>query len=142
MGRVRGQHDGIAFYTIGQRKRINVGSAVPLYVIDIDPKDNTVVVGGDDDLMAIGLVADDCNWIAASCVEGVDRVTAKVRYNMKAVPATVRAGASEGQIRLTFDDPQRAVTAGQSLVMYDGDIVVGGATIDSRITVLKQELHV
>jgi tRNA-specific 2-thiouridylase len=132
-GKVRGTHDGVAFYTIGQRKRINVGSAIPLYVIDINAADNTVIVGNEDDLMANGLEADDCNWIACAGVAEADRVTAKVRYNMKAVPARVMAGQTESAIRVMFDQPLRAVSPGQSLVMYDGDVVVGGATINSRI---------
>jgi tRNA-specific 2-thiouridylase len=140
-GKIRGTHEGIAFYTIGQRKRINVGSAVPLYVIDIDAKSNTVLVGDDNDLMAIGLEADDCNWIAAASVHDVRRVTAKVRYNMRAVPAMVEMGSTEHRIRLHFDQPQRAVSPGQSLVMYDGDVVIGGATINSRISGAAQETH-
>jgi tRNA-specific 2-thiouridylase len=140
-GKVRGVHDGIAFYTIGQRKRINVGSPVPLYVIDIDTSANTVVVGGDEDLKAIALEADDCNWIAAPSVAEVDRVTAKVRYNMRAVPARVQRGDTDETIRLIFDEPQRAVTPGQALVMYDGDTVIGGATINRRIAATAVETH-
>ena len=140
-GNVRGAHDGIAFYTIGQRKRINIGSAIPLYVVDIDASSNTVVVGNDDDLKVSGLEADDINCIAVESMADVDRVTAKVRYNMRAVPATVTRGSSADKIQLVFDEPQRAVTPGQSLVMYDGDIVVGGATIDSRIGLQAQEIH-
>jgi tRNA-specific 2-thiouridylase len=140
-GKMRGTHEGIAFYTIGQRKRINVGSAVPLYVIDIDASSNTLVVGDDDDLKVSGLEADDCNWIAASGVDDISRVTAKVRYNMKAVPARVEKGDSDQSIRLFFDEPQRAVTPGQSLVMYDGDVVIGGATISRRLSGTLQETH-
>jgi len=137
-GRVRGTHDGIAFYTIGQRKRINVGSAVPLYVIDIDASTNTVLVGDDDDLKAIGLIADDCNWIAVSSVSEVKSVRSKIRYNMREVPAVVEQGETDLSIKLVFDEPQRAVTPGQSVVLYDGDIVIGGATIKSRIAGVAQ----
>jgi len=141
-GKIRGEHDGIAFYTIGQRKRINVGSAIPLYVIDIDASTNTVVVGNDDDLLAIGLYSEDNNWVSVASSAEISKVSAKVRYNMKAVPATVEKGESEEEIRLIFDQPQRAVSPGQSVVMYDGDVVVGGGTISSRIVGTPKVVHV
>lgn len=136
-GAVRGMHDGIAFYTIGQRKRLNVGSPIPLYVVGIDAETNTVRVGSNEDLLADGLVADDINWIGwqglADKQESVP-VMAKIRYNMEAVPAYVSAGSKAGEIYLYFDKPQRAVTPGQSLVIYEGDMVVGGATIQRRLS--------
>jgi tRNA-uridine 2-sulfurtransferase len=141
-GRSRGVHDGIAFYTIGQRKRINVGSAVPLYVVDIDVSANTVVVGSDDDLKAVGLEADDCNWISESSIDSTLRVTAKVRYNMKAVSSVVSQGNASDSIKVAFDEPQRAVTPGQAVVMYQGDTVVGGATISKRLSSVALESHV
>ena len=132
-GTRRGRHDGIAFYTIGQRKRVNVGSPIPLYVVDIDASSNTIVVGGNDDLMADGLVADDINWVGLAGLQDSRTVTAKIRYNMEAVPAIVQNGARDGEIVLRFDAPQRAVTPGQSLVLYEGDTVLGGATIQRRV---------
>ena len=131
-GRARGEHDGIAFYTVGQRKRINVGSPIPLYVIALDAKSNTVVVGDGNDLLADALVAGDCNWIAVPGVQDSLRVTAKIRYNMQAVPGVVEPAPEEpeGSIRVRFDASQRAVTPGQSVVLYDGDTVVGGGTIE------------
>ncbi|MBV9849411.1 MAG: tRNA 2-thiouridine(34) synthase MnmA [Armatimonadetes bacterium] len=131
-GARRGRHDGIAFYTIGQRRRLNVGSPLPLYVVDIDAAANTVVVGGNDDLMADGLVADDVNWVGIAGLQESRAVTAKIRYNMEPVPATVQKAARGGEIVVRFDAPQRAVTPGQSLVLYDGDSVLGGATIQRR----------
>ena len=128
-----GAHDGIAFYTIGQRKRVNVGSPIPLYVIGIDAESNTVVVGGNEDLMARSLVADDINWVGLPGLEESRTVMAKIRYNMEAAPATVEPGNSAGEIILHFDTPQRAVSPGQSLVMYDGDSVLGGASIQRRL---------
>ena len=68
-GRRRGTHDGIAFYTIGQRRRVNVGSPIPLYVVDINADTNTITVGGNDDLLADGLVADDINWVGIAGVQ-------------------------------------------------------------------------
>ncbi len=132
-GKKRGRHDGIAFYTIGQRKRLNVGSPIPLYVVGIDADTNTVVVGGNDDLLAPGLVADDLNWVGIAGVEDSRSVTAKIRYNMVAVPATVRSGPRDGEIVVRFDTSQRAVTPGQAVVLYDGDAVLGGGTIQRQL---------
>ena len=128
-GRRRGTHDGIAFYTIGQRRRLNVGSPIPLYVVGINAETNTITVGGNDDLMAEGLAADDINWVGISSVQESLQVLVKIRYNMEPVPAVVQNGARNGEIVVRFDTPQRAVTPGQSLVMYDvsGDSVLGGA---------------
>ena len=106
---------------------------IPLYVVDIDAATNTVVVGGNDDLMASGLVADDINWVGIGGLQDSLTVTAKIRYNMEAVPATVQIGARDGEIIVHFDVPQRAVTPGQSLVLYDSDAVLGGATIQRRV---------
>ncbi len=132
-GKRRGAHDGIAFYTIGQRKRLNVGSPIPLYVVGIDADTNTVVVGGNEDLWADGLIADDINWVGLPGVQESLSVTAKIRYNMDAVPATVAPGAIDGEIVVRFGTPQRAVSPGQSVVLYDGDGVLGGATIQRRL---------
>jgi len=134
-GRRRGRHDGIAFYTVGQRRRVNVGSPIPLYVVDINAETNTIVVGGNEDLMAEGLVADDANWIGIPGVQESRPVLAKIRYNMEPAPATLQSGAQNGEIVVRFDTPQRAVTPGQSLVLYDlgDDVVLGGATIQRRL---------
>ncbi len=141
-GRTRGTHDGIAFYTIGQRKRINVGSPIPLFVVGIDSETNRVIVGNNADLSATELIADDCNWIAVSGPEHASRVEAKIRYNMNASPATVSVVDKPGQFKLTFDTPQRAVTPGQAVVMYDGDTVVGGGTIQHSVVKAEQEEYV
>ena len=133
-GRRRGTHDGIAFYTIGQRKRVNVGSPIPLYVVGIDAASNTITVGGNEDLLAEGLVADDINWVGWPGVQESRPVLVKIRYNMDPVAAVVQAGEKLGEIAVRFDAPLRAVTPGQSLVLYDlsGDLVLGGATIQRR----------
>jgi len=133
-GKRRGSHDGIAFYTIGQRRRINVGSPIPLFVVDIDAASNTVIVGNNDELLAQGLVADDINWVGIGVLSGPLTVHAKIRYNMQPVPATVEPG-DDGSVVLRFDEPQRAVTPGQSLVMYEnaGESVLGGGTIQRRL---------
>jgi tRNA-specific 2-thiouridylase len=130
-GKDRGAHDGIAFYTIGQRKRINVGSPIPLFVVDIDSGSNTVVVGDDSDLRATSLIAYDANWIMPVEEDAARQVEAKIRYNMEAAPATIRRGAAD-EVHVEFEQPQRAVTPGQSIVFYEGDLVIGGATIERR----------
>lgn len=134
-GKTRGNHDGIAFYTIGQRKRLNVGSPIPLYVIDIDAKSNSVIVGSTEDLLTPGLIADDLNWVGISGIEEPTPVMAKVRYNMTAVPATASPGKEAGTISLYFEHRQWAVTPGQSLVLYDTEAqyVLGGGAIRERI---------
>jgi len=134
-GRRRGTHDGIAFYTIGQRKRVNVGSPIPLYVVGIDAASNTITIGGNEDLLAEGLIADDINWVGWSGVQESRSVLVKIRYNMDPVAAVVQASATSGEIAVQFDTPLRAVTPGQSLVLYDlsGETVLGGATIQRRL---------
>lgn len=128
-GRERGNHSGIAFYTIGQRKRINIGSPVPLYVVGIDPAQNTLIVGDDSDLHSSGLIADDSHWIAVESLAGSLSVQAKIRYNMQAVPARISPGEGAYEVCVRFESSQRAVSPGQAVVFYDGDQVVGGATI-------------
>jgi len=134
-GKRLGSHDGIAFYTIGQRKRVNVGSPVPLYVIHINTASNTVVVGNNDELAADGLIADDLNWVGVPALNEPLQVDAKIRYNMQAVPAVVESGPADGAITVRFAQPQRAVTPGQSLVLYDrgGDSVLVGGTIQRSL---------
>lgn len=134
-GRRRGAHDGIAFYTIGQRKRVNVGSPIPLYVVDINAETNTITVGGNEDLLADGLIADDINWVGWAGVQESRPVLAKIRYNMDPAAASVREGDVRGELIVHFDTPLRAVTPGQSLVLYDltGETVLGGATIQRRL---------
>jgi len=131
-GKVLGSHEGVAFYTVGQRRRINIGSPTPLYVVQIDAATNTVVVGSEGDLLADGLVADDCNGVAIERPQSAGRVNAKIRYNMPATPAM--AIASDGMdLTVRFDNRQRAVTPGQAVVLYDGDTVLGGGTIRSAL---------
>ncbi|HEX5322962.1 MAG TPA: tRNA 2-thiouridine(34) synthase MnmA [Capsulimonadaceae bacterium] len=137
-GADRGKHQGIAFYTIGQRKRINVGSPVPLYVVGIDAPSNTLIVGENQDLQSVGLIADDCQWIAVENMDETRTVQAKIRYNMQAVDATVSpVNEDNGKIAVRFDQPQRAVSPGQAVVLYEGDVVVGGATIQRALPAVE-----
>lgn len=136
-GRVLGRHDGIANYTIGQRKRLNVGSPVPLYVTGIDPDANQVIVGTaqDEALYRTEVATEDANLIGlAPFGEGAPEpmsVTAKIRYNSTDQPATLRFERVDGALRLIarFAEPVRAVTPGQSLVCYQGEEIIAGGVI-------------
>jgi tRNA-uridine 2-sulfurtransferase len=129
-GQVRGEHEGIANYTIGQRKRLPASGSGPLYVIALEPATNTVVVGEDRELMARSFVAGALNWVSVPSLEADLAVSARIRYNGTASPAVVSPGTEPGTLTCTFETPQRAITPGQAAVFYDGDTVVGGGTIE------------
>lgn len=136
-GEVLGRHTGLANYTIGQRKRLNVGSPVPLYVADLDPDTNTVTVAPRDSeaLVRREVTADRGNLIGLEMPEGTPlgpmAVTAKIRYNAADQPGVLTVTRSENDLQLAvvFDEPVRAVTPGQSLVCYLGDQVIAGGII-------------
>lgn len=127
-GRKLGEHDGIEFYTIGQRKGLGISSPTPLYVIELDPANNRVVVGDDTDLDKSDLVVERCNWIPFEHPQGPTEVTAKIRYNHPGTPATVTPLAG-GKAHVRLHVPQRAITPGQACVFYQEDLVVGGGWI-------------
>lgn len=127
-GHVVGTHQGTVRYTLGQRKGLGLAMGAPVYVCAKDLEKNTVTVGPESALYSPGLIADDMNWISIPGLIGPMRVEAKVRYTQKSQPGTVYPGEN-GTIRLEFDQPQRAITSGQAVVLYDGDVVVGGGTI-------------
>ena len=130
-GQVLGQHEGIIAYTLGQRRGIGVSSANGrLYVTGICPENNTVTLSGPEDLMHHTLEADGLNFIPFDALNKPMRVQAKTRYRQPAQDALVEQIAPD-RIRVTFDEPQRAMTPGQSVVLYDGDVVLGGGTIDT-----------
>ena len=127
-GRILGQHRGIIRYTIGQRKGLGLALSEPMYVKSVDPEINTVTLGTEQELYTRSLVATGINLIAVPTLSGVVRVKAKVRYRQPEQWATVtRTGADA--FTVVFDEPQRAVTRGQSVVLYDGDLVLGGGII-------------
>lgn len=127
-GNIIGRHKGIINYTVGQHKGLGIISREPLYVCSIHPEDNTVTLGRSDELFTNTLTAENINLISVEDIDKPMRVKAKIRYRQKEQYATVtRTG--EDEIRVVFDEPQRAVTAGQAVVLYDGDTVVGGGTI-------------
>lgn len=127
-GRILGVHKGIDRYTIGQRKGLGISLGKPAYVVSKDAAANTVVLGNEEDLYTSSLKAEDVNLIAFESLEAPMRITAKTRYGQKDQPATLSYDGG-GIYRVDFDKPQRAVTAGQAVVFYDGDVVIGGGTI-------------
>jgi tRNA-specific 2-thiouridylase len=127
-GEVLGHHEGIFNFTVGQRKGLGVSSPLPLYVLQIDPASHRVTVGADAELATSVLRARRLNWIAIPALTGSMRVQIKIRHRHEPAWATLEpAGADE--VVATFDEPQRAVTPGQSAVFYDGIEVVGGGWI-------------
>ena len=130
-GTVVGRHRGAVRYTLGQRKGLGLAMGEPVYVCGKDMQANTVTVGPEQALYTTALLAEDMNWISIPALEGPIRVKAKTRYRQTEQWATAYP---EGDgIRLEFEQPQRAVTAGQAVVLYDGDTVVGGGTISRAL---------
>ena len=127
-GHVLGRHKGIVHYTVGQRKGLGIAADAPLYVKRIDAAENRVVLSGNDALFSRELTANDFNWIAYDVPPRELRASARVRYHQREQAATVTV-LEDGNVHLVFDEPQRAITPGQALVLYDGDTVLGGGTI-------------
>ena len=127
-GNVVGQHQGAVAYTLGQRKGLGLAMGAPVYVCGKDMAANTVTVGPNEALFHSALRANDWNWIAMDGLAEPIRVTAKARSRMREEPATVYP-EENGFARVEFDEPQRAITPGQAVVLYDGDTVIGGGTI-------------
>ena len=123
-----GRHKGIAHYTIGQRKGLGIPSNRPLYVKAIDPKSNQVVLSGNDALFSQQLTGENFNWIAWEAPPRQFRCSAKARYRQTEQPCEVTV-EENGSVQVLFDRPQRAITPGQAVVLYDGDTVLGGGTI-------------
>ena len=127
-GKVLGRHKGIIRYTVGQRKGLGLVLPEPLYVSKVDKETNTVVLSKEEDIFTRELYAENINLISCEKIEGKLIIKAKIRYRQQEAPATVEQ-IGEDKLRIVFDTPQRAVTKGQAVVLYDGDIVVGGGTI-------------
>ncbi|MGM9522549.1 MAG: tRNA 2-thiouridine(34) synthase MnmA [Oscillospiraceae bacterium] len=127
-GNILGRHHGAVRYTIGQRRGLGVSAGTPLYVCKKDMEENTVTLGPSDRLYSSGLLAGDLNWIPFSTLPNAMHVTAQTRYHQKDQPAAAELTPG-GKLKLIFDVPQRAVTPGQAVVLYDGDTVLGGGTI-------------
>jgi tRNA-specific 2-thiouridylase len=127
-GRVLGHHDGIEFYTIGQRKGLGIAASHPLYVLELDAPSNRVIVGDGSALDREEFRVQQCNWIPFETPPDSLEVTVKIRYNHVGTPATVTVLA-DGRARVRLHQAQRAVTPGQAAVFYQGDLVVGGGWI-------------
>ncbi len=129
-GNVLGRHKGIIHYTIGQRKGLGIAFGRPKYVVDINVAKNEVVLGNENEVFSGGLTASDLNFIFIDKLDGEMKVSAKIRYSAKPAAAVITP-IDNDTVSVRFETPQRAITPGQSVVFYDGDIVVGGGTIDA-----------
>jgi tRNA-specific 2-thiouridylase len=127
-GKKIGDHDGYPFYTIGQRKGLGVSYSEPLYVLNVLPETNTVEVGLENELYHSGLLAHSVNLIQYETLTEPKLLTAKIRYKDKGSEAWCSM-TEDGLLKLEFLEPRSAITPGQSLVLYDGDDVIGGAVI-------------
>lgn len=127
-GKTLGRHRGIIHYTLGQRKGLGIAAAKPLFVLAIDAAHNQVVLGENEALFSTELIARDANWIAFESLTEPLRVKAKIRYRHAEQAALVEP-LSDSSFKVIFDEPQRAITKGQAVVLYDGDLVLGGGRI-------------
>ena len=127
-GNVLGQHKGIVYYTIGQRKGLGIALGRPVFVTDINSRTNEVVLGPEEDIFKTDLVAKDVNFIAFDKLEEPVTVEAKVRYSGKPAEAVI-SPLKDGKVKVSFKEKQRAITKGQSVVFYQGNKVVGGGVI-------------
>jgi tRNA-specific 2-thiouridylase len=130
-GRVLGEHKGIASYTVGQRHGLGLAAGKPLYVISIDAASNTVTVGGREDTFSPGLTAGHFNWLLPEAPIFPLEAEVKVRSRAAAVRGKIES-ASGGTVRVTFAEPQMAVTPGQTVAFYRGETVIGGAVIETQ----------
>ena len=128
-GRVIGSHQGIAQYTVGQRRGLGIASSKPLFVTEIWAEENTLIVDEEASLYREEARVASVNWVAIDRPSGPVQVVAKARYKAEMVPATLEA-VTDGCARVVFDTPQRALTPGQTIVFYQGDLVVGGGTLE------------
>ncbi len=127
-GEVLGPHKGIIHYTVGQRKGLGIAMGARMFVKEIRPEANEVVLASNEELFSDVLYADRLNFMAVETVTEPMEVTAKIRYNHKGAEAVIEL-VGEDKLKVTFMEPQRAITPGQAVVLYDGDVVVGGGTI-------------
>lgn len=129
-GNVVGQHRGYPFFTIGQRRGLGQGFGKPMYVVAIDAKHNRVIIGEEKYLYSTELIANSVNFVSIADAKNGVRAQVKIRYKSPAAPATVFS-LDDGRVRVVFDEPQKAITPGQSAVFYDGEKVLGGGIIES-----------
>jgi tRNA-uridine 2-sulfurtransferase len=132
-GCVLGRHDGIEFYTVGQRRGLGIATGRPMYVVALDPAHNRVIVGDDDDLGCTECIVNRCNWVGIASLSDPRPVTVKIRSQHSGAAAVIEslAHTRDGQVRVRFAQPERAVTPGQAAVFYDHDLLLGGGWIVS-----------
>lgn len=128
-GEVLGYHEGIAHYTIGQRRGLGLARGYPIYVVALDAERNAVIVGDQDEVFSRGCTANNVNWVAFDRLEEELEVEAQIRYTAQPVPAVVRS-ETNGNVRVDFKEPVRALTPGQSVVFYKDAMVLGGGIIE------------
>lgn len=128
-GKVLGNHKGICYYTVGQRKGLGVSHSEPLYVIRIDKGANRIVVGTESELYGAELTVSGINWIAIERLKKPTEYSARIRYKHQEAPALITP-LEENRVRIEFKEPQKSIAPGQYALIYDGDIVVGGGVID------------
>ena len=129
-GTILGEHQGLIHYTVGQRKGLGIALGQPAFVASKNVTENTVTLTTDAELYATELTARNVNFL---CSEPIDsrRITAKIRYRHTPSPATLTK-LGEDRVKVVFDEPQRAIAPGQSVVFYDGDVVLGGGIIEPK----------
>lgn len=130
-GRIVGQHKGIPFYTIGQRRGLGIALGEKVYVVGIDMQQNAVIIGPQEALFSSELISCDNNFVLIEKLEEPMQVQAQIRYNAQSVPAAITP-LGNGKVHVRFETPQRAVTPGQAVVYYQDDYLVGGGTIRSE----------
>lgn len=128
-GEVLGYHEGIAHYTIGQRRGLGLARGYPIYVVALDAERNAVIVGNQDEVLSTGCRASNVNWIAWDSLKEELEIKAQIRYTAQPVPAVVKNDAN-GIVRVDFREPVRALTPGQAIVFYKDAMVLGGGTIE------------
>jgi tRNA-specific 2-thiouridylase len=129
-GKVIGTHRGILFYTIGQRKGLNIASPEPLYVLAIDEERNALIVGHKEELLRKGLIASEVNFIAIDKLDKPLKIKAKIRYRAPEASA-ILSPVSNNRVKVEFEQPQKAIAPGQAVVFYKNNIVLGGGTIEA-----------
>ena len=127
-GEIIGRHEGLIHYTIGQRKGLGIAMGQPVFVVELRPETNEVVIGNGSEVFSEHLYANRLNFMAIENLEGEMEVDAKIRYSHKGAKCTIRK-TGEDEVLCIFEEPQRAITPGQAVVFYQGDYVVGGGTI-------------
>lgn len=128
-GNILGEHRGIPFYTIGQRKGLGISAEEPLYVTAIDREKNAIIVGSKEEVYRDELIASGLNWIAIEELKRPTKLKAKIRYAHKET-GTMVTPLREDEVYVKFKEPQMAITPGQAVVFYRGDVVIGGGTIE------------